>query len=50
MCQCEDNPPYLWERCGVGLANVWGKKIPTLESLLMPLTIKESENGKPREK
>lgn len=29
---------------------MWGKKIPTLESLPMPLTIKEIENAKPREK
>jgi hypothetical protein len=38
------------ERCGVGLAKVWGKKIPTLESLPMPLTIKNIENAKSREK
>ena len=29
---------------------MWGKEIPTLESLPMPLTIKEIENAKPREK
>jgi hypothetical protein len=29
---------------------VWGKKIPTLESLPMPLTIKNIENAKSREK
>ena len=47
---CKDSPLYLWGKMWGRISKSVGKENPRLGEPAMPLTIKEIENAKPREK